>query len=235
MEAVLGLMCPITYSPGNLKSLLERGKRTQNKAVLMKIIERNTGISGEDTIESSRRCDKMVAEDIIAAYKAKGSRGKDLPPPPNFEKDGPYDYELVGCECIVKNKFENTTATVVVPRLASLYIDLPWSESRAVLRQKNGSFRKSMAEIFQQANAHEQESAQPVPPEGLAQSRTKARHPKAKGAAAPDVTPPPTQRPWERSPGSQFEDSQDIFESLDLFDDKDGAIHFMEGYLLSDY
>ena len=235
MEAVLGLMCRITYSPGNLKSLLERGKRVQNKAVLMKIIERNTGISGEDTIEASRRCDKMVAEDIMAAYQAKGSRGKDLALPPNFEKDGPYDYELVGCECTVRNKFENTTAMVIVPRLATLYIDLPWSESRAVLRQKNGNFRKSMAEIFNQsATALEPAGAQPVPPQGLCQSRF-PRHPK-KGAAAPNITtPPPTPRSWERSPDTQLEESQDMLEGLDLFDDKDGAIHFMEGYLSFDY
>ena len=53
MEAILTLMCPITYSPGNLKSLVTKGKRVQNKTTLMRIIERNTGISGEDTIEPS--------------------------------------------------------------------------------------------------------------------------------------------------------------------------------------
>ena len=68
MEGILTLMCPITYSPGNPKSLLQKGKRVQNKTTLMQIIERNTNISAEDTIDPSRRCDRFVAEDILKAY-----------------------------------------------------------------------------------------------------------------------------------------------------------------------
>ena len=236
LEQILTLMCPITYSPGNLRSLLERGKRTQNKTVLLKIIERNTGISGEDTIESSRRCDRMVAEDILAAYKDKGSRGKDLQLPSNYERDGPYEYDLVGAECVVKNKFENTKAIVIVPRLAELYIDLPWSESRAVLRQKNGNFRKSMAEIFNNASTPEPEIQTPAPLSSTQTRIPKPRHQKAKPPTC-NVSPVPTQRPWENSPDALIEESQDIYDTVEFggFEDDAGAIQFMEGYLSIDY
>lgn len=234
MEAILTIMCPITYSPGNLKSLVTKGKRVQNKTTLMRIIERNTGISGEDTIEPSRRCDRMVAEDIIAAYRARGCRGKDLKLPPDYERDGPYEYKIVGNVCKVTNKFEGTEAMVTVLRLAELYIDLPWSESRAVLRQKNGDFRMSMAQIFANSNMNTQPSKEAEP---TVADKPRPSNPRRVGRAqkiahSPLATPEPTPRPYALSPVPDLEESQDLFESLDECFEEDGDIDFMECYLI---
>ena len=221
MEKILTLMCPITYSPGNLRSMLDRGKRVQNKTKLMQIIERNTNISGEDTIDTSRRCDRFVAEDIINKYKDLGSRGKDLALPPNYEQDGPFDFEVIGNKCKVYNKFDKMEAVVVVPRCAKLWIDLAWSQTRAVLRQRNGDFRKSMAEIFADSSAVKGK-------EGVVNKNKR-------GLSKPEIpppshedlhtTPPAAPRSWASSPSfEEFEQGTQEMESLDsdLFDEGEG-------------
>jgi hypothetical protein len=238
MQDTLTLMCPITYSAGNLGSLVERGKRVQNKSTLMRIIERNTGISGEDTIEPTRRCDRMVVEDILKAYNEKGSRGKDLQLPPNYEKDGPFEIiSIVGNECTVTNKFESTIAKTIIPRHAELYVDLPWSESRAVLRQKNGEYRKSMAQIFLESITPPVEAPKPSS-HGGGKQPTLTRRPAMK-APSPGPSPPPTPRSWEKSPDpspypcpsdQSSEDSQDIYDTLDR--EFFGGIRLMEGCLI---
>jgi hypothetical protein len=150
MEAVLTMFNKITYSPGNLRSMISRGKRMQNKSKLWELIELNTQIGEDDPIPPNRRCDRFVAEDLLQAFVTLGKPGDTLALPPTWDEDGVYDHKVIGAKCTLTNKLTKEKCVVDVPRLAQVYVDLNQSESRAILRVKgNGNFRKRIVTLFQ--------------------------------------------------------------------------------------
>jgi hypothetical protein len=173
-ELILTDMHPITYSARNLTALIPRGKRQQNRSFLWEVIERNTGFSSDEPIPPSRRCDRHVAEDLLAAYKSRGEIGANLELPPDWDRDGPYSTKVVGDRCTITNKFNEASTSIAIPRNAEVYIDLAYSEKSAVLRIRNkDNFRHRISEVF--ANAWSEKSAAIVDANILCRDRNMRR------------------------------------------------------------
>ena len=106
-----------------------------------------------------------------------------------------------------------------------------------MLRQKNGEFRMSMAQLFANSNKNTQPSQNEEP---AVAEKPRPSNPRRMGrgqkmASSPMVTPEPTPRPYAFSPVAEFEESQDMFEGLDVFPEEDGDIDFMECYLIRNF
>ena len=54
-----------------------------------------------------------------------------------------------GTTATVTHRWSGESHDITVPRGASLYVDMAWSESSMVLRQHRGSFRKPLGPMFQ--------------------------------------------------------------------------------------
>ena len=107
-------------------------------------------------IPISRRCDRAVAEDLLAAYVAHGSVGANLQLPPDWDKDGIYDNVVNGTKCTITNKDNGNSCTFDVPRCAQMAIDIGFSENRAIIRVKgNSTWRKRISAIFAEEGTHE--------------------------------------------------------------------------------
>ena len=121
------------------------------KEAVMKLIERNTDVSPTDKIAADRRCDRAVADDLLRAYDEKGRRGAGVRLPPDYSKQGPYSlthgdtYITITCNFSSDPK---TSVNMPITRGARYYLDMDWSESRCVLRQEGGSFRKSVLQVL---------------------------------------------------------------------------------------
>ena len=164
IETALTCFNRITYSTGNLRAIIPAGKRLQNKNKIWEVMEFNTNIGEDDPIPASRRCDRFVVEDLVRAYVANDMPGSNLALPPNWLIDGVYTCSVVGTTCTVKNKLTGAEGTVAIPRLAEPYIDIPFSQTRAILRVNgNSCFRKRIITIMDKTDEPEESFVIPTP------------------------------------------------------------------------
>ena len=151
LQTALALCEPIELSKAQQAPLMKRGARVQNQLLLTRIVEMFTGIAGESRIEVADRNNQAVTVIIIRTYNELGKRGSNFNLATlDFETGvgGMFKWQVAGNECIVTNMFSLAECRCNVPRLAEMWIDMNWSEAKAVLRQKNGPFRKPVAAMM---------------------------------------------------------------------------------------
>ena len=99
-------------------------------------------MTDSDTIDPSYRTERKIIQFIVDEYKSKGDRGAGMVIPVPYLESGSYSHKVSGTECTVTCKWTKKQFVVEVPRGADLFIDIPFSSPRAVLRQRNGNFKK---------------------------------------------------------------------------------------------
>jgi hypothetical protein len=156
LQKSLSLCAPIELSLAQQTSVMKRSARVENQRTLARLLEVFTGISGEHTIDIDDRNDRAVAVSIVRAYRELGHRGKGFQLVGiNFENGTGliYAWKVDGCKCVVTNRFTKHSVEFAVPRMADIYVDLNWAETKATMRVKNGTFRKVLYPLFSKSDA----------------------------------------------------------------------------------
>ena len=140
---------PVSMSAANLKMMITRGQREVSMAELHKLREYMTGISGDEVIEPECRTNNSVIQFFSDLNLKCGRRARDLILLVSWETDGIYSVS-VGLDCImsVRNKFTDTVVEVQCPRNAKFVVDMNYSETRAIVKQASGPWRKNISQLF---------------------------------------------------------------------------------------
>ena len=151
IQFALAACAPIELSLAQQQRLLKKGARNHNTQVLCRLLELFTGISAETRIDVGDRNNRSVGINIYRAYIecSNRARGFDLAKI-NFETGEGLTYSLSfkGTVCTVTHRYSEESRCFTVPRMIDLYIDLNWIETKAVVRQVKGKFRKPLYPLF---------------------------------------------------------------------------------------
>ena len=133
----------IALSMANQKSWLFRGQRIANQQKCHEIMEFLTGTSRDATIEFKSRSNREAAISLVEIYRRVGQqRGKQLRLRDLDWKDqGPWELKHMGNKITVTNRFTGSEGSCVQKGGGVFFIDLAFSEERAVVRMEDGCFK----------------------------------------------------------------------------------------------
>ena len=111
---ILSHLEPSTLNPFNLKGLLPRGQRVNNKQVLLEILCMACGVSAQDTL-TPHKTYTAVEKSLAALYETLGHRCRGLVLPLNWQVSGVYSFRWHRGQLLLKHKFMAGTPEVAAP------------------------------------------------------------------------------------------------------------------------
>jgi hypothetical protein len=114
LTQILSNLEPSTLNSFNLKGLLPRGQRANNKQVLLEILCVACGVSAQDTL-TPHRTYSAVEKSLAALYEKLGHRRRGLVLPLDWQVSGAYSFRWHGEQLLLKHKFMAGTPEVAAP------------------------------------------------------------------------------------------------------------------------
>ena len=150
IELALTAAEKVALSKGNLCALRKKGQRVVSKSILLEYLEAMTGLSPDSYLDPAHRGDRGFVDLVCRMNVERGRRCQHLEVPCDWSQCGPYSLCVLNDTLLeVSNTLTKDQVDVDVEPPASVYfIDLAFSEARAVLRQKNSDFRLGLCQIF---------------------------------------------------------------------------------------
>jgi hypothetical protein len=132
---------PVAWCSYQLRKLVVRGNRDQNKVRLLELIENVTGKSPSTPILGKSY--KVLLAECEELNKLRGRRASDMTLPPNWDTCGPYAAYVVRGQVMLKHRhsplcdFNPVSLTKLLDpkiRLKTVYVHDNYSDLRAVLK-----------------------------------------------------------------------------------------------------
>ncbi|CAK0890908.1 unnamed protein product, partial [Prorocentrum cordatum] len=145
---------PSAFLKLHFRVLLKSRERMQNKGAVQQPTTYPCDVEMSDTIPMQSRSKGGVATYIQEQCALKGSRGKGLVLPVDFDTGGHFPTAVTGTKCTVKSIVDKSEAVLKAPRRAKLYINSNHSYRAATARQDGCDFCEQLHAMFRKS-AHE--------------------------------------------------------------------------------
>ncbi len=146
---------PSACSRANTSCLMRRGKSELHTVEFLKLLQLGSDIDPGEGIPHDQRSFRTAVAGIVDAYvSTKQNRFRGLIFQPNqavnYEDQGIHRIRKAeGHKVIIENRFTKVVVEISdVPRSSDVFIDMSWSVKNAVLRVRNGSYRKPLGPLF---------------------------------------------------------------------------------------
>lgn len=158
LEALLSSVELVAFSKHNLKALKPSGKKALTKEMLNPIIEFVSGwnpdffLGTDGPLKSQRHLQSALG----FANQERGRRGRELPLPPRWPRDGNYLVLSMETKIFIAHKFMKKNGRREVPAsevrkvhdAKALRIERNWSEATALLIEPRGYIRLEVMRLF---------------------------------------------------------------------------------------
>jgi hypothetical protein len=194
---ILSNLEPSTLNSFNLKGLLPRGQRANNKQVLLEILCMACGVSAQDTL-TPHKTYSAVEKSLAALYEKLGRRCRGLVLPLDWQVSGVYSFRWHGGQLLLKHKFLPGAPEVAAPQAfvdsvvdkSCLTLLNNYSETQATLVEENTVKSIVLKSIFNQVDTPPLARCRPIeasPAEGPGASSQKQKKRKNLGKAAASI------------------------------------------------
>lgn len=155
LVALCGGIERVVFSRSALSALKKRGHREPPKGALLELIEFTTGLEPGSNVDISDAGIEITKSQLQALSIRNGRKGLELNLPAEWQRDGVYQLIGVGTKDSVRirNRFSTVVRKIPEHVLAghggeNIWIDLNFSEARAVIRSKKGMLSFPVVLLF---------------------------------------------------------------------------------------
>jgi hypothetical protein len=131
-------------------TLVKRGDRVGSRARLIEVLEFITNIGSDDSIPFDLRVVGRLCQHLMQLNTDFGRRASSITLPCNWETSGVYSiFAAEDGGAMLKHCFRNVAAVKAGVLFShNLFIDLNWSECRAIAKDRTSDWQQSCARFF---------------------------------------------------------------------------------------